>query len=158
MLKSPVMLAPLVLGVPQMAELLDAEQPELDLAVAHARQTRAECSINACEAMIGRYERIFALPAGGKTLEERRAAVIFVLNSRQLVTPDYLIRLLEGVLFCHCELAEQFSEYRFTVTVEGENRAPDIGAAVRYIRLLKPAQPTPDGRACRQDGIGDHLS
>lgn len=138
-LNSPLMLAPLSLTMTEMAELLAAEQPEFGVILAHIEQVKRECSITTSEETIARYERIFALPAGGKTLEERRAALIFYLNARIRVTPAYMLELLEGVLNCDCSMEEHFSEYRFTINIEGRDHSPNMEDASRYVKLLKPS-------------------
>lgn len=138
-INSPQMLAPVSLAMLQQKELLAAEQPELEAIRAHAGEVVRECSVNSCDKTIGRYEKIFDLPAGGRTLEERRAAIIFYMNARLLITKEYLAQLLSEVLLCNCSILEQFSEYRFTVNIEGEDRSPNLPEAARYVRLLKPA-------------------
>lgn len=138
-INSGLMLAPISLAMAEQKELLAAEQPELDFLREHLEAVRQECSISTCSTTIGRYERIFGLPAGGKTLEERRAALLFYLNARILITKSYLEGLLTGVLQCRCSIEEYAWEYRFTVNVEGENKSPNLAEAARYVRLLKPA-------------------
>lgn len=139
-INSRQMLAPLALDMEQLAELLAAEQPELDLLLQHIAAVKRECSVNTCEETIARYEQIFNQPPGGKTLEERRAAILFLLNARLLVTPKYMEELLSGVLQCRTWIEEHFAQYAFTVNIDGEGKnSPDFTAARHYVQILKPA-------------------
>lgn len=139
-INSPNMLAPISLQMEEMQDLLGAEQPEIELLIEHAEKIRLECSVSTCADTIARYERIFNLPSSNRPLEERRAALIFLINSRLLVTKEYMQKLLGDVLSCTVWIEEQFAMYSFVVSIDGGGKkSPDFEAASRYLRVLKPA-------------------
>lgn len=134
------MLAPLSLNMKQQKELLAAEQPELNLLRDHAENVRLECSPSTCIKNMGRYERIHGLASGGKTLEERRAALLLYINTELRITPRYMEELLGSLLGCKVSLDEHYKDYYFIANIDGKGeRSPNFALAREYVQLLKPA-------------------
>lgn len=138
MLNTVNLLSVLTLDMPQAAELLEAEQPELDNVSAHVEQTISELSISTCRVTVPRYEAIFGLEPSG-TLAERIAALIIQLNSRPPATKKYLEELLTAVTGCRCRIEEYYSQYRFRVYIKSVEVIPDMEKTAAFVRLLKPA-------------------
>lgn len=109
------LLSPLVLNMVQMADLLKAEQSELDRFSYEVEQQRNQLYLCTCDRELARYERMFALPINTSlNIPERRKKLIAKLNSRASATVKTIKDIVTIVTNEECEIVEHFSEYRFT--------------------------------------------
>lgn len=133
------MLSKLSLGMAQLDELLEAEQIELDNLSSRILSVMEQFAVRTATYTISRYEKIFDISGAGKTLEERRAAIIVYMNARPPVTKSYLEQLLTAATGCRCTIDEYKSEGHFVVNIDCKTFSPNISIAASYVKLLKPA-------------------
>ncbi len=108
-----------VTKIPQMKELLQTEQTELDLICSYIEELKKELNINSCTNLIDRYERIFNLNANSSdSLEERRTKIIAKLNARGMTTVESIEEIAELLTECKCTVTEDYGNYQFIVNIE----------------------------------------
>ena len=136
-------LPPKVRTMAEMADLLQAEQLELDLLSYTLAVIAKELNINSSEHLISRYEEQFDLPhsLSNITLSERRAKVIAKLNTRGSTTIMALRELVKIVTGCTSEIVEHFSDYSFSVIVHllYPDATKDLQELILQIEEVKPA-------------------
>lgn len=138
-INTPQMLGELSRTMKQQAELLEALQPELGEVSLHAAEVVREASINTAVRLLPRYERIFAIKASGRTLEERRAAILAALNARMLMTRAQMEALAAALSKRPVEVREYPPEYRFEVVLFPGSAAVNDAMLHRGLAVYKPA-------------------
>lgn len=99
----------------EMADLLNAEQQEIDLFINLATAIEAQLCINTAIYSLNRYERQFALPYHQQSVEERRANILAKLNTRSSTTIKAVKELVIIITGTTSEVVEFFSEYRLEI-------------------------------------------
>ena len=146
--------------IPEIADLLNAEQIEIDLFKKLVHEIEAQLCINSCTTMISRYEQLFAIPANsGLSLQDRRAAVIAKFMTRSPATIKSLESVAEGISHNKCEILENNSDYSFEIIIDRENLMPfDILLLYAKISELKPAHLNFGVRYAKRINVGICLS
>lgn len=135
-------LPPKVRTMAEMADLLQAEQSELDLLLNTITVIFSELNISSSEHLIPRYEDIFSLSQSHTlTPSERRAKIIAKLNTRGSTTVKALRELVKTITGCDSEIVEYFSDYRFSVIVHllYPDATKDLQELILQIEEVKPA-------------------
>ncbi|MFI3230786.1 MAG: putative phage tail protein [bacterium] len=141
-INSNYMLPNLVKSIPQMSDLLQAEQKEIDYFQELISSAHDELYINTCSDSISRYEQIFNIDYNDfLTLEERRLNVIAKLISRSNTTIQAIKDIVFIMLGCNSEIVEYYSDYSFLVNIllGSSNGTQSTSQAVNQINIIKPA-------------------
>ncbi len=105
--------------IPQMKDLLQAEQKEIDLIVNYVLQLLNELNISTSTKLVGRYEKIFGLESSTiNSITERRAKIIAKLNNRGITTVESIEEISKILTNCNCFVTENFGDYSFTINIE----------------------------------------
>lgn len=126
----------------EMADLLQAEQIEIDLLVELIMSVQKEMQIHSSTHLLPRYERMFALPTNTEeTMEERRAKLIARLVARQMTTVECIEELIRVMTDCSGSVTEYCDQYSFTVSVNmpSNQRSFLIKTLMKQIGEIKPA-------------------
>ena len=108
----------------QMADLLQAEEAEIDQAQRTIDAMAAQLAVCTSTFLLPRHERIFGLPVNtGESLEVRRARVLARLNTRGVTTVQAIRELVQIITGREGEVTEHFASYAFSVTVRQIGRA-----------------------------------
>ena len=103
----------------QMADLLAAEQTELDQTQRTITALENQLIISTSTHLLPRHERLFALPVDTtESLEVRRARVLAKLNTRGTTTVRAVQDMVEIVTGGEGGVIEHFGEYAFSVVVK----------------------------------------
>ena len=126
----------------QMADLLQAEEAEINQAQRTIDAMAAQLAVGTSTFLLPRHERIFGLPVNtGEGLEMRRARVLARLNTRGVTTVQAIRELVQIITGREGEVTEHFADYAFSVTVRllFPDATKDLGELIRQIDEIKPA-------------------
>lgn len=126
----------------QMADLLQAEEAEINQAQRTIDAMSAQLAVCTSTFLLPRHERIFGLPVNtGESLEVRRARVLARLNTRGVTTVQAIRELVQIITGREGEVTEHFADYAFSVTVRllFPDATKDLGELIRQIDEIKPA-------------------
>ena len=126
----------------QMADLLQAEEAEINQAQRTIDAMAAQLAVCTSTFLLPRHERIFGLPVNtGESLEVRRARVLARLNTRGVTTVQAIRELVQIITGREGEVTEHFAGYAFSVTVRllFPDATKDLGELIRQIDEIKPA-------------------
>ena len=126
----------------QMADLLQAEEAEINQAQRTIDAMSAQLAVCTSTFLLPRHERIFGLPVNtGESLEMRRARVLARLNTRGVTTVQAIRELVQIITGREGEVTEHFADYTFSVTVRllFPDSTKDLGELIRQIDEIKPA-------------------
>lgn len=126
----------------QMADLLQAEEAEIDQAQRTIDAMAAQLAVCTSTFLLPRHERIFGLPVNTReSLEVRRARVLARLNTRGVTTVQAIRELVQIITGREGEVTEHFASYAFSVTVRllFPDATKDLGELIRQIDEIKPA-------------------
>ncbi len=108
-----------VMEVPQVKEVLQAEQMEIDTICDYILNLLKELNVNSTTELISRHEQIFDLKnSANESIEERRAKIIAKLNSRGMTTTESIAEIARILTECECSVTEKYDEYAFIINVE----------------------------------------
>ncbi len=141
-INSDYMLPYLVRNIPQISDLLQAEQKEIDSLQELISSTHDELYISSCIDLIGRYEQIFNIDYSDfLTLEERRLNIIVKLTLRSNTTIQALKDIVFIISGCDSEIIEYYSEYSFLVNIllDSDGSTQSTNQVVSQINIMKPA-------------------
>lgn len=100
----------------QMADLLAAEQAELDQTQRTIAALENQLTISTSTHLLPRHERLFALPVNTtESLEVRRARVLAKLNTRGTTTVRAIRDMVEIITGREGDVIEHFEDYAFSV-------------------------------------------
>lgn len=103
----------------QMADLLAAEQAELDQTQRIVRSLEKQLTIATSTYLLPRHERLFALPVDtAQSLEIRRARVLAKLNTRGTTTVPAVRDMVEIITGREGDVIEHFEDYAFSVLIK----------------------------------------
>ena len=125
----------------QMADLLAAEQAELDQTQRTITALENQLTISTSTHLLPRHERLFALPVNTtESLEMRRARVLIKLNSRVTTTPKIVRTAAERILGVPVRVTEHYGEYRVELVMEAGFRPDGKMSALReQLEQIMPA-------------------
>lgn len=126
----------------QMADLLQAEEAEINQAQRTIDAMAAQLAVGASTFLLPRHERIFGLPVNtGESLEVRRARVLARLNTRGVTTVQAIRELVEIVTGREGEVIEHFGDYAFSVAAHLllSDSTILLRELIRQIDEIKPA-------------------
>ena len=119
------LLPSLVLNMEQMADLLQAEDGELDLVHARIRELEGQLIISTSDALLSRHERVFGLPSNStEAVEDRRARIIARLLGQGTTTAKMLKALSSNYYSGEVRIIEHPRDYRFEVELSGPLELP----------------------------------
>ncbi len=108
-------LPPFIVNIPELSELLDAEQPEFDALEALVAKTTNELNFMLADDYIARYEAIFAISNQQATLIERREFLRAKMASRGTATKAFIKSIAMQFNCGDIEVVEKFSEYQIEI-------------------------------------------
>lgn len=126
----------------QMADLLQAEEAEINQAQRTINAMAAQLAVGTSTFLLPRHERIFGLSTNtAEGLEVRRARVLARLNARGVTTAQAIRELVQIITGREGEVTEHFADYAFSVTVRllFPDATKDLGELIRQIDEIKPA-------------------
>lgn len=125
----------------QMADLLAAEQAELDQTQRTIVALENQLNISTSTHLLHRHERLFGLPVNiTESLEVRRARVLAKLNTRGATTPQAIRDMVEIVTGQEGSVIEHFDRYAFSVLVQmTEDAVINVEELAQQIERIKPA-------------------
>lgn len=135
------MLPKRVRAMEQMADLLAAEQAELDQTQRIIAALENQLTISTSTHLLPRHERLFGLPVNTtENLEVRRARVLARLNTRGTTTVQAIRDMVEIVTGQEGSVIEHFDQYAFSVLIQmTENAVINVEELARQIERIKPA-------------------
>ncbi len=105
--------------IPEMKDLLQAEQSVIDLICEYIENLKKELNINSSTNLISRHEKIFDLKGDGtESNDERRAKIIAKLNARGMTTVQSIEEISKILTECDCYVTENYDEYSFVINVK----------------------------------------
>lgn len=128
----------------QMADLLAAEQAELDQTQRTIVALEDQLTISTSTHLLPRHERLFGLPVNTtESLVVRRARVLAKLNTQGTTTAQAIRDMVEIITGREGDVIEHFEEYAFSVLIkllptDGITTA-NMQEFVRQIEEIKPA-------------------
>lgn len=130
-----------VRAMEHMADLLQAEQAELDLAQQIITGQEDQLYLGSSTYALKRHEAMFAITSSaGDTVQERRARLIAKLNTRSPATIAAIKELVMIIIGCASEVIEHPAEYRFEVKFTGTRGVPaNLAGLTAAIEEIKPA-------------------
>lgn len=131
MLKKSV--PPFVARMREMAELFEAEQPELDRLEGILTELLAQFYIKTATYSLNQWEQDFGIVEDPElTQEQRRARVLAKLNMRMPATVKMLENLVRQTMGAeNVRIEEHPTEYAFTVYVQEDKLSDFLGIARR---------------------------
>lgn len=103
----------------QMADLLAAEQAELDQTQRIIMALENQLTISISTHLLPRHERLFALPVNtAESLEVRRARVLAKLNTRGTTTVQAIRDMVKIITGREADVIEHFSDYAFSILIK----------------------------------------
>ena len=123
----------------QMADLLAAEQAELDQTQRTIVALENQLTISTSTHLLPRHERLFALPVNTtESLEVRRARVLAKLNTRGTTTVRAIRDMVEIITGREGDVIE---DYAFSVLIKllPADATADVQELIRQIEEIKPA-------------------
>lgn len=126
----------------QMADLLAAEQAELDQTQRTIVALENQLTISTSTHLLSRHERLFALPVNTtESLEVRRARVLARLNTRGTTTVRAIRDMVKIITGREGDVIEHFEDYAFSVLIKllPTDATADVQELIRQIERIKPA-------------------
>lgn len=130
-----------ILDNPDIKELLEAEQNELDIFNDYVEMMRNQTSISTSSIYLERYERMFGLNVNASlTDQERIGRILAKLNTRTNSTVQAIKTVVSSITGCPTDIEEYYNQYAFMIDVLRDNNViiniEDIKEAVE---IIKPA-------------------
>lgn len=130
-----------LLDNPDMAELLSAEQKELDNFFDYIELMRNQPTISTASIYLSRHEKMFGLGVSPALSDsERIGRVLAKLNTRTNSTVEAIKVVVSSITGCGTDIEEYYDQYLFMIDVLRDNSqlisVEDIKAAVE---IIKPA-------------------
>lgn len=130
-----------ILDNPDIAELLESEQLELDYVSECIELLRMQTTVSTASIYLDRYEQIMAMDVSPSLSDtERIGRILAKLNTRTTATPEAIKTIVRSFTGSDTDIEEHFSDYSFLVFIKRENdqviRMKDIRDA---IDVIKPA-------------------
>lgn len=125
----------------QMADLLAAEQAELEQTQRTIMALEDQLTISTSTHLLPRHERLFDLPVNTtESLEVRRARVLARLNTRGTTTVRAIRDIVEIITGQDSDVIEHFDQYAFSVLIRmTKNAVINVEELAWQIERIKPA-------------------
>lgn len=125
----------------QMADLLAAEQAELEQTQRTIMALEDQLTISTSTHLLPRHERLFNLPTNTtESLEVRRARVLAKLNTRGTTTVRAIRDMVEIVTGQEGNVIEHFDQYAFSLLIRmRESAVINVEELAQQIERIKPA-------------------
>ena len=124
----------------QMADLLAAEQAELDQTQHTITALENQLIVSTSTYLLSRHEKLFALPVNTtESLEERRARVLARLNTHGITTIQAIKNLVEIMTGTKPEVVEHFEQYAFDLIIQNPCRLYNLFNLFGVLEQMKPA-------------------
>ncbi len=132
---------PLVEAIPEVNDLLAAEEKELGLLPGQLDTVVQEAAYSATSAHIARMEAIFGITANPSlSLEERRDAILVYVNTISPMTPARMKQIVDTITGSESKVEEDFANYAFQILFEANpTKLTDIELIKQKVELMKPA-------------------
>lgn len=148
-----------ILDNPDVKELLEAEQNELDRFINYVEMMRNQTSISTASIYLERYEKMFGLNVNGSlTDQERVGKILAKLNTRTNSTVEAIKTVVSSITGCPTDIEEYYDQYTFMIDVLRDNdviiNIEDIKEAVE---IIKPAHLAFAVMMCWKFTIGIHV-
>lgn len=130
-----------ILDNPDMKELLNAEQEELDLFFDFIELMRNQTSINTSSIYLSRYEKIFGLNVSPAISDsERIGRLLAKMNTRTNSTVEAIKAVVTSITGCETDIDEFYSQYKFMIHVLRDNdKTINIEDIKDLVEIVKPA-------------------
>lgn len=153
-LRDSALLPNLVLNMEQMADLLQAEDAELDLLHAQIKELEDQLTISTSDALLARHEQIFGLPTNTtEAVEDRRARIIARLLGQGTTTPAMLKAIASNYYSGEVNIIERPRDFHFDIELSGPLAMPvSWEGLMAAISDVKPAHLTYDYTFVYQTG------
>ena len=124
----------------QMADLLAAEQAELDQTQRTITALENQLTVSTSTYLLSRHEQLFALPVNTtESMEVRRSRVLAKLNTHGITTTQAIQNLVEIVTGVKPEVVEHFEQYAFDLIIPNPCRLHDLFSLFAMLEQMKPA-------------------
>jgi len=124
----------------QMADLLAAEQAELNQTRRTIVALENQLVISTSTFLLSRHEQLFALPTdASESLTDRRNRLLAKLNTRSPVTVRAVKELVRLITGFEAEVVEYYSLYTFELIFQDVDRLIDYTALDSALEVMKPA-------------------
>lgn len=148
-----------ILDNPDVKELLEAEQNELDRFTDYVEMMRNQTSISTASIYLERYEKMFGLNVNNAlTDQERIGRILAKLNTRTNSTVQAIKTVVSSITGCSTDIEEYYDQYSFMIDVLRDNdqliNIEDIKDAVE---IIKPAHLAFTVMMCWKFTIGIHV-
>lgn len=126
---------------PDIKELLEAEQQELDLFENYVELIRDQVYIYTSSLYLSRYEKMFGLETNESlSFQERSARILAKLNSRSNSTVEAIKNVVSAISKSPTEIDEYFDRYTFMIDIIRDNDQIISIEDVKYaVNTIKPA-------------------
>ena len=126
---------------PDIKELLEAEQNEIDLLEDYVELIRNQVYISSASIYLDRYEKMFGLEVNESlSVQERSAKILAKLNTRTNSTVEAIKTVVSSISKCSTDIEEYYDSYTFMIDIIRDNNdiinIEDIKFAVD---IIKPA-------------------
>lgn len=126
---------------PDVSELLNAEQIELDKFMNYVELMREQPFINSASIYLSRYERMFGLNVN-PTLsnKERIGRILAKLNTRTNSTISAIKTVVSSITGCDTDITEYYDQYKFMLDILRDNsQIINLEDVKEAIEIIKPA-------------------
>ena len=126
---------------PDIRELLEAEQNEIDMLEDYVELIRDQVFISSASIYLDRYEKMFGLEVNDAlSIQERSAKILAKLNTRTNSTVEAIKTVVSSISKCSTDIEEYYDSYTFMIDIIRDNNdiinIEDIKFAVD---IIKPA-------------------
>lgn len=148
-----------ILENPDIAELLESEQIELDYLSECIELLRVQTTISTASIYLDRYEKIMAMDINPSLSDkERIGRVLAKLNSRVTATKDNIIHEIKRMTGHQVTVTEYYDQYCFIVYLIQNDLSDAFVQAVRnYLDEIKPAHLAYDLSLTRNEEAQIHI-
>lgn len=149
-----------ILNNPDVLELLDAEQNELNRFGDYVELMRDQMFISTSNLYLNRYEKAFGIANDdGLNDQERIGRVLAKLNTRTNSTKDAIKAVVTSITKCDTDIEEHFNDYTFTIDVLRSNeQIINIESIKEAVEIIKPAHLAFQVQMCFLLTIGINVS
>lgn len=130
-----------LLNNPDIKELLNSEQLELDKFMNYIELMREQVFINSSSIYLTRYEKIFGLNVSpALSDQERIGRILAKLNTRTNSTVEAVKNVVTSITGCQTEIDEYYEQYKFMIHVLRDNsQIISIEDIKESVEVIKPA-------------------
>lgn len=120
-----------------MAHIFSTDEVALDEAEAMLEVVDAQCAISTADVSLGRWERIYGIPASHESDERRRERLLARKRGYGTITVEKLKNVISSFSNGEVDITEYYDQYLIAITFLGEYGLPpyldDVVAAIEEI-------------------------